>query len=143
MWWPLANNLLVLLCCTYAWFAGGRPEKIGALAILLGSILTFLAMRILSGAAAVNFGVLMIDVILLACFVGIALRTNRYWALWASGFHLVAVTTHAAMSVDAGAAPIAYAHSMGLWGYLVFIALAVGTRFEVRLVESKHGSENG
>ncbi len=138
MWWGLANNLILVTCCGYAWIAGGRIEKIGAATIFTASLLTWVALRLTAGLhQTINFGVLTVDIALLGGLVWLALASNRYWALWASGFHLVGVITHIAMAVNRDATPAAYAHGIGVWGYLLFLSIAIGAFLENRRAYSR------
>ena len=74
-----------------------------------------------------QWGAFIADGLLLALLVGIALRTLKFWPIFAAGFHLLAVLTHAARMIDAGMGAWAYATAAVIWAYLVIITLAVGT----------------
>lgn len=134
MIWGVTYNFVLMACCLYAGLFGKRPERIGAALVFGASMLTWLAQQF-AGHNHVGFeaGIFAIDVVMLACLMVLALRVDRFWPLWAAGFHLIGVSTHAAVLANANTAPIAYAHALGIWGYAVLIALAAGTWYEVHL----------
>jgi hypothetical protein len=88
--------LLALLCCAFAAVAGGKSGRTGAAMIFTASVASVL------GAQFGNWGqphipVMTIDLILLAGFYWLALRSESYWPIWATGFHLISVISHVAM----------------------------------------------
>ena len=129
MLWALAYNIVLLLCCGYALWRGGGPERLGAAMMFAGSMLSWAALDY-SGTfhASVETGIFAVDVALLVGLGAIALFSDRFWPLWATGFHLVGVLTHGAVLAGTEVAPLAYAHALGLWSYLTLFSLAAGTR---------------
>ena len=125
----LAGYWLFLACCAgYAMLRGGQPERLGGIILIAGSVLSW------AGASreAVRFhgmenGILLIDLAVLAAFLTLALKSDRFWPLWVTGFHLVAVLTHLALLADPTVVPRAYALAQGFWAYPMLIALAIGT----------------
>jgi hypothetical protein len=119
-------GVALLSCVTgAAFFKGGRPERIAAGGITLGVLAGFaMRDRHWSGTQWADFA---IDLIFFLLILAIALRSDRYWPIWAAGFQLLAVITHAASLIDAGLAPWAYVTAGVIWTYLVMGALAVGT----------------
>ena len=116
-------------CLLYAFRRGGAPERLGITIIAVGSILSVI---VASGFAArfrtVEWGILLVDVGVLIAFLAIALRTDRYWPLWAAGFHTIGVATHVATLADPDVVSRAYALAQGFWAYPMMIAVAIGTR---------------
>lgn len=130
--WGLVYNIVLVLCCGWALIGGGRPERIGAAMMFGGSMLSWAALEYFGiFHSSVEVGIMGIDLALLIGLGGIALLSNRYWPLWATGFHLVGVITHGSVMADTQIAPLAYAHSLGLWSYLTLLSLVLGT-FAVR-----------
>ncbi len=120
----------LLISCGYAARFGGKTERVGAAIMLLGSLLSVPATW-LTGAGdwlTADVNVLIVDVAALAGLLTLALRTNRYWPLWAAGFHLDAVVTHCAKLLAPAIVPQAYSLSQGLWAYPMLAALVIGTR---------------
>jgi hypothetical protein len=118
----------LIVVCLFAWQAGGRSERVCASIYFLGSVATVLA----SSPVPVRFqasewGVLAVDLAVLAALIVLTLRSPRLWPIWATGFHVVGVTTHLAVFADPGILPRAYAHAQSFWAYPMMAALVVGT----------------
>ncbi|MFN3945312.1 MAG: hypothetical protein ACK4K7_10315 [Allosphingosinicella sp.] len=115
-------------CLLFALKRGGADERIGAAVIAVGSLLSVGAAAAPNGRfQAAETGILIVDLAVLAAFLALALRSERFWPLWATGFHLVAVVTHGAMMVSPGVVPRAYALAQGFWAYPMLFAIAIGT----------------
>ena len=77
-------------------------------------------------------GVLLIDAVLLAGLVTLALRSDRFWPIWAAAFQLVGTSVHFASMAETGDFAWAYAVGLIFWSYPVIIALMVGIWREAR-----------
>ena len=124
---------LLLLVCAYAIRRGGKPEYYGAAVIAVGSILTSIV-GMTQGASWVGpeEGILIVDLIFLLALIHLTIVTDRFWPMWFTAFHLVSISIHAAVYVAPDIAPWAYAAGQGSWGYLMLLALAIGTHEHVR-----------
>ena len=72
-------------------------------------------------------GVFFIDLILLAVFAVLALRSNRAWPVWAGAIQLLTVLCHLILLMN-GRTPVSALFTiMNLNGYLIIICLTVGT----------------
>lgn len=131
--------LLVLVgCCGYALRSGGLPERKGALIILIGSLASWPAATIFgSNFRSAELGVLVVDCVVLVSYTTLALRCDRFWPLWITGFHVVAVATHCAVMVDAEVVPRAYAFAQPFWAYPMLVTLAIGTTYYRKAVASE------
>jgi hypothetical protein len=128
MIWQIATIAALVVCCGYALGFGGTVERIGAVLMIAALALTSLAMNLFgSFYQNADLAIILIDVALLAALIALALFSNRSWPLWASAFHMVGTVTHMAILGNAVIAPIAYAHTLGLWYYLTLLSLLVGT----------------
>jgi hypothetical protein len=119
----------LLLACSYAYRNGGVTEKQGAGIMVVGSILTALMG---TGWQGVNFGVLLVDLAVLVALVVLMLRTDKYWLLWMTAFHVIGVLTHIAKMIDPLILPRAYSIGQGFWAYPMLVALAMGVSEERR-----------
>ena len=128
MIWQIASISALVAVCGYALIFGGTIERIGAVLMIAALALTSLALY-LFGTFYQNadIAIILIDAVLLVGLVALALFSDRSWPLWASGFHLVGTVTHMAILGNAVIAPIAYAHTLGLWYYLTLLSLLIGT----------------
>ncbi|MCA1749585.1 MAG: hypothetical protein ABR601_11075, partial [Parasphingopyxis sp.] len=133
MSWGLVYNIVLVLCCGWALIGGGRPERIGAAMMFGGSMLSWAALAYFgSFFRSVEFGIMAIDIAMLIGLGAIAIVSDRYWPLWATGFHLIGLLTHGAILTGIEIAPLAYAHTLVLWSYLTLLSLALGTLAYVR-----------
>lgn len=118
----------VLLVCLFALTKGGRPERIGAAAFLSGWFLSILAQRML-GYVAMQWPILVIDLVVLSIFVALVWKAPRTWPVWASAFQLLSVTSHVMVLMKLRPEISAFYTVINMAGYGIIIALAVGTFF--------------
>ncbi|HXA40934.1 MAG TPA: hypothetical protein VNW53_18180 [Phenylobacterium sp.] len=107
-----------------AFWKGGREEQVAAGGLML-SWLTTLVLRDprWSGTQWGAFGA---DICLLVLLAAVALRTRRYWPLFAAAFQLLCVVTHIARIVDPGVRAWAYATGQVIFSQWVFFAVGIG-----------------
>lgn len=118
--WPTA---LMTVCALSAW-RGRDNERLGAAAYLAAWALSLVAFR--ARSEDLQIGVLVIDSALLVLLLWLALRSQRYWPLFAAAFQLLAVLTHGARLLDSGVSGWAYVTAGVIWGYLVIFAIGYG-----------------
>ncbi|WP_199555453.1 hypothetical protein [Sandaracinobacteroides hominis] len=114
--------------------AGGRWERFIAATILIASIATPLVQT--STFGEVEYGILLVDIALLAALIVAAIRSDRYWPLAAASFQLTGIVVHITRLVGGPVDAEAYGIAVVIWAYLVLAALGIGSAFEVR-VKSK------
>lgn len=136
----LFSTILVLVC-GYALARGGAPERIGALIFLLAGTLTPLVISSMETRYRhVERGALLIDLIVLALFLLLALTTRRFWPLWMTGMQGVILISHLS-GVAPGVIPWMYGNAIALWSYPMLGLLAVATwRHQRRL--AAFGADN-
>lgn len=121
-------NALLVAACGFAWLRGGRPEQIAATALIVAAAATFAAYTPYPRRFfAVEYGVLGVDLILLAALIVIALNANRYWPLGLAALHLAATIAHFGKMVDVSMGGWGYAFLLKLWAYPMVLTLIVGT----------------
>lgn len=119
---------LLLLVCGYALHKGRADERLAAAACLAASLATKFAISPSAGRySSVEFGVLIVDLAVLAVFIAIALRSHRFWPLWVAGLQLTTSMAHLLKAVEFGLMPEAYAAAGRFWVYPILIILAVAT----------------
>ena len=104
---------------------GGQDERIAAVALLIGSLATK-ALYSHQGLQT-EYGVLAIDIGLLAVLTWLALLTKRYWPIFAASFQLLAVVIHLARMAVPSLGGWSYISAGIIFGYLLAGAIAVGT----------------
>jgi hypothetical protein len=113
------------LCCGYAAVAGGKTGRAGAAMIMAASV---------ASAVAGGFGawsethvpVMIIDLFLLAGFYWLALRSESFWPIWATGFHLISVISHMAVLFGDGVRQMLYYGFGAFWSLPVILAMVIG-----------------
>jgi len=135
---PLFFRLLLLAVAFYAFWRGGRDERIVAVTCVLGALLTHLSISPLAQRYdSIEIGTFLVDLGVLAAFTAVALRSSRFWPLWAAGLQLTTILGHALKGVNQQLLPQAYGAALQFWSYPILIILALGTfRYHRRLRRS-------
>lgn len=119
---------ILFAVCLYALWRGGTDERIVAATCLAGTAATLLAISPLRERySGVEEGLMLVDLAVLAGFVTVALRSNRFWPLWVAGLQLTTSIGHLLKGIDQDLLPRAYGAALQFWSYPILIILAVGT----------------
>jgi hypothetical protein len=118
--WPTA----LLSVCAIAVWRGRDEERLAAAAELATWALTLLVFR--SRSESTQWSVLVIDSLLFVLFLWLALRSRRYWPLFAAGFQLLAVVTHIGRTLDTSVSGWAYLTAVLIWNYLTLFTIGYG-----------------
>lgn len=105
---------------------GGWPERSAAIAMVSAWLGSALAQNI-DQQIGPQIGVTVIDMLLLALLVGIALVSNRWWPMWASAFHGLGVLLHLAVLLDQKVMGRAYFIGGTVFSFLTVLALLLGS----------------
>lgn len=127
---PFIALAALAACITMAWRWGGRDERLTALAFTIATFASGFANT--SHYGHVELGVLTIDFLLLAGLLLLALKSDRFWPIWACAFQLVGTSVHIASMTETGNFAWAYAVGLIFWSYAVMAALMAGTWLEAR-----------
>lgn len=76
--------------------------------------------------SAVEMGVLIVDLLLLASLALVVMRSQRMWPIFATAFHAVALLAHLAKAVNPDFWRFGYDLMAGMGGYPAVVALAIG-----------------
>ena len=119
---------VLLLVFAYAAARGGRPEQLGAAIIGVGSLLTHAALSPLASRfGQVELSVLGVDLLALACFLALALKSQRYWPIWVSALQLIGVLAHVARLAEPSMMRPGYAFILAVWSYPMLAIIAAAT----------------
>lgn len=121
----IISLILAVLICGLAMWRGDRSARwIGAafLANWVGSLLVHSR----DGRGA-DYGVLAIDVVTLAVFIWISMRTRRLWTIVAAAFLMIIVASHIAVMIDLRVTINTLKASVAIWSYGVLACIAFGT----------------
>lgn len=118
--WPTA----LLFVCGLAVVRGGDDERLAAGGYLANWALSLVVFKDLS--LDTQWGVFVADVALLVLYIWLAMRSGRYWPLFATGFHLLAVVTHFAHALYDVVGGWAYITAQLIWSYMVIATIGYG-----------------
>lgn len=125
---PSFFRILLIIVALYVLLRGQRDERHVGIILVAGVIATKLALTPVDERfAAIEFNVMLVDLVVLAGFVWVALRSQRFWPLWIAGFQLTTVLGHLLKGIDSDLIPQAYGAALYFWAYPILIVLAAGT----------------
>jgi hypothetical protein len=123
--------MFLFLTCGYALWRGGRYERMSALICILASILSTAGVFLMRQYHPIDYsGVeqsdLTVDTLVLLSFILIALRSDRFWPLWAAGLQLTISMSHLMKAVRPELLPMAYAAAERFWSYPTLLIIMIG-----------------
>lgn len=125
---PIPFRILLALVVLYALLCGRRDERQVGIICLLGTAATTLVLSPMAERFQVlESPVLLVDLMVLAGFTMVALRSSRFWPLWVAGLQLTTIVAHLLKGVDLDLMPRAYAAALNFWAYPIIFILALGT----------------
>jgi hypothetical protein len=119
--------LLLIVCCSYALWRGGAPERLAAGSEIVAVFLTA-AIQSRSEHHYVDFafGVFLVDLALLIGLGIIALHSDRFWPMWATGFQVADIIVHLCKAFAPALLPLGYSVGLSAWGYPKLVLFALG-----------------
>lgn len=125
--------LLTAVGCGYAAALGGKDGRWAAALIVGASILTIPATRMEGSWARTEYLILTVDALLLLGLFILSQRSKRYFPIWMTGFHLIAVVTHMSTLISPSFAPEIYRALGSLWAVPMTLAMIWGIHLDRRL----------
>lgn len=127
--------IFLAICCGYAIYRGSHIEYIGAAIMIAGSLFTAIVSSSFETTwTGLEVGIFVVDIIFLFALIHLTIVSDRFWPMWATGFHLLAVAVHTAIMVAPEVTPWAFATGAAFWAYPMLLALAIGAHEYVRPV---------
>ena len=125
---PYIYHALLIVVCAYAFMQGHGDERFAATICIVATVATRLMVSPLTSRySSVEAGVFAVDLGVLVGFTFIALRSDRFWPLWAAGLQLTTILAHALKAVDFALVPQIYAAAARFWVYPIFLIIVIGT----------------
>ena len=125
---PFSYWLVLTGVAAYAFLRGRGDERAAALICVVATAASVLVNSPLTRRfTGVEMGVLIVDLLALAAFTAIALRTERFWPLWVAGFQLTSTFAHGLKAIHFSLLPQVYAAAERFWVYPIFLAIVIGT----------------
>jgi hypothetical protein len=117
---------LLALVIAMAWWRGDRDIRIAAMICLLATIGSLSSLNPFSfEGIPIKASVGLIDVMALAAFTFIALRSDHFWPLWIAGLQLTTTLSHVLRLLFPDLIQVAYDAAMKLWSYPLLVILGV------------------
>ena len=113
-------NLFLLSSCIYALTKWTRDAKIVATTTLVASFASLLRFHTYGSVEAAIF---LIDLMVFAAFLYVAVRSDRFWPLWICGLQLTTIAGHIIKATTNELIPIAYAVALRFWSYPIQLIL--------------------
>lgn len=126
-WLRIGYAVCLLSTTMIGWVWGGRTERWGVAIIVTASLATVLVMATPLFDWRTGLGPLIaVDVLTFFALLALALRTTRFWPIWATSFHLIALCTHGAIHFLPDGLRQAYALLQGFWAYPIMLCIVIG-----------------
>jgi hypothetical protein len=122
---PWIGLAIMVIVCGGAFWKGQRDEQVAAGGLLLAVMATIVLRD--PRWIGLQRGAFIADVCLLLLLTAVALRSQRYWPLFAAAFQLLCVFIHVARVFDPGVHSWAYATGEVIFTQWVFFAVGIGT----------------
>lgn len=131
---------LLALTCLYACIRGGSDERVIAVVCLVASVLTAFVLSPWGHRYShLEAGEMLVDLAVLASFILVALRSDRFWPLWVAGLQLTSSLAHVMKGVNLELMPQAYAAATKFWSYPILVIIILGTWRRQRRLHFGHG----
>ena len=139
---PLTYWIMLAAVAAYAFARGKMDERWAAAICVLATIGTVLVQFPFSNRYShVEVGVMIVDLLALAGFTTIALRSDRFWPLWVAGLQLTTTLAHLFRAAQFELVPQVYAVAARFWVYPIFLVIVIGTwRSHQRRRHDSHGA---
>jgi hypothetical protein len=127
--------------CAFAWFRGGMTERRVATALVIAVIATTTTDFFGTHWQGPNWGVIIVDVILLIVLVVIARQSTRFWPLWAAASQLAGCLAHLPVIMNPEIPKHLYGATQPFWVWPLMASLLIGaiSAHRVRRVWEKSG----
>jgi hypothetical protein len=114
-----------VLVVAFAFLKGDEPERVGGAVYGLGALASLL-LQDDTGLYGPQWGLMAVDVVMLAAWAALAWKSRRSWPVWASALQSLIVMTHILTLVDVRPPIVAFYAVINLANYGVLLALALG-----------------
>lgn len=118
--------IFLLLSSGAALWMGGWPERAAAIAMVTAWFATAVLLTQIQ-LWGLETEVMIVDVALFLVILAIALKSDRWWPLWAAGFLGLIVLVHLAVILDRRIWGRAYFVASNIFSYLTLLALLIGS----------------
>lgn len=117
---------VVVAVAAFAFLKGDEPERVGAGAYLVAMLASLLVQND-SRLYGPQWGMMAVDVVMLAIYAGLAWKSRRAWPIWGVALQSLTVMIHLMTAIDPRPPIAAFYAVMNLAGYGILAAIAAGT----------------
>ncbi|MEZ0244680.1 MAG: hypothetical protein ACAH11_14995 [Sphingomonas sp.] len=118
--------------CVFALFKGGRTERVAVGIIVAAALLSQVASLMGNRWRGFEAYVMAVDAVAFIAFVILAKNSRKFWPIWAAAAQLIGTLTHLVVLFEPSVVLEVYASTQPFWALPVIVAMAVGTRGEMR-----------
>ncbi|RZJ01752.1 MAG: hypothetical protein EON90_01710 [Brevundimonas sp.] len=115
-----------LAVVAFAFLKGDEPERVGAGAFAL-ALLASLLIQDDGRLSGPQWGLMIVDTVMLGVYATLAWKSRRSWPVWAGGLQALIVMSHLLTLVDLRPPVAAFYAVMNLASYGILLVLAIGT----------------
>lgn len=116
----------MVIVAGFAFLKGDEPERIAAGAYVLGWFASLLVQTESPGPGT-QWGLMGMDMIMLAVFAGLTWKSGRAWPVWATALQSLVVMSHLLTLVDIRPPDSAFIAVINLASYGILLVIAIGT----------------
>lgn len=120
------GTAISLVVVAFAFLKGDEPERVGAGAFAL-ALLASLLLQNDSQLTGPQWGLMVIDTIMLGVYAALAWKSRRSWPVWASALQALIVMSHVLTVIDLRPPLAAFYAVINLANYGILLAIAIGT----------------
>lgn len=136
---PTFFRILLAIVALYALWCGRRDERLVCAILVLGVIATHLVISpIAHRFTGIESPVMLVDIVVFAGFLWVALRSERFWPLWIAGLQLTTILGHILKLMDTQLFSRAYGAALVFWSYPIVLILAIGTYRHQRRIQREN-----
>ena len=114
-----------VIVVAFAFLKGDEPERVGAGAYALGSLAALLVQND-SQLYGPQWGLVVVEAVVLAAYAGVAWKSRRSWPIWASALQAVVVMSHLLPTMDIRPPIAAFYAIVNVASYGILLALTLG-----------------
>ena len=120
------GTAISLLVVAFAFLKGDEPERVGGGAYALGALAAIL-LQDDSQLSGPQWGLMIIDTVMLGVYAALAWKSRRSWPIWAGALQALIVMSHLLTLVDLRPPLAAFYAVMNLASYGILLAIALAT----------------
>ncbi|HEY0600684.1 hypothetical protein [Brevundimonas sp.] len=114
-----------VIVVAFAFLKGDEPERVGGGVYGIGSLAALLVQQD-AQLFGTQWGLMTVDVVLLAAWAAVAWKSRRSWPVWAAALQSLIVMTHVLTMVDVRPPLVAFYAVINLASYGILLALMLG-----------------